>query len=35
MRLESFDHIHVYSKKPKEAAKFYVDFLGGEELYSK
>ena len=35
MRLESFDHIHIYSKDPKEAAKFYMKFFDGEELYRK
>jgi len=35
MKIESFDHIHIYSKNPAEAAKFYVQFLGGEKLYQK
>ena len=35
MKIESFDHIHIYSKDPEEAARFYVQFFGGEELYKK
>jgi len=35
MKIESFDHIHIYSKDPKEAAKFYVQFFNGERLYQK
>lgn len=35
MKIESFDHIHIYSKNPVEAARFYVQFLGGEKLYKK
>lgn len=35
MKIESFDHIHIYSKDPEEAAKFYVQFLGGKKLYQK
>lgn len=33
MKIESFDHIHIYSKKPEEAAKFYIQFFGSEKLY--
>ena len=35
MKIESFDHIHIYSKEPEEAAKFYTQLFGGEKLYSK
>ena len=35
MKIESFDHIHIYSKEPEEAAKFYMQFFGGEALYKK
>ncbi len=35
MKIESFDHIHIYSKEPEKAAKFYMQFFGGEELYKK
>ena len=35
MKIESFDHIHIYSKDVEEAAKFYVKFLDGEKLYQK
>ena len=35
MKIVSFDHIHIYSKDPEEAAKYYVKFLGGEKLYQK
>ncbi len=35
MKIESFDHIHIYSKEPEEAAKFYMQFFGSEKLYQK
>ncbi|MBG7609354.1 MAG: VOC family protein [Anaerolineae bacterium] len=35
MKIESFDHIHIYSKDPEEAAKFYMRFFGSEKLYQK
>jgi len=35
MKIESFDHIHIYSKEPEEAAKFYIQFFGSERLYQK
>jgi lactoylglutathione lyase len=35
MKIESFDHIHIYSIDTAEAAKFYVQFFGGEEVYRK
>jgi len=35
MKIESFDHIHIYSKEPEEAAKFYIQFFGSEKLYQK
>ena len=35
MKIESFDHIHIYSKDPEDAVKFYTQFFGGEELYKK
>lgn len=33
MKIEAFDHIHIYSKEPGEAAKFYMQFFGSEKLY--
>ena len=35
MKIESFDHIHIYSKEPEKVAKFYMQFFDGEELYRK
>jgi len=35
MKIESFDHIHIYSKEPEESAKFYIQFFGSERLYQK
>jgi len=35
MKIESFDHIHIYSKEPEEAAKFYIQFFDSEKLYQK
>jgi len=35
MKIESFDHIHIYSNEPEEATKFYVRFFGSEQLYKK
>jgi lactoylglutathione lyase len=35
MKIESFDHVHIYSKDPEEAAKFYMQFFGSEKLYQK
>ena len=35
MKIESFDHIHIYSKEPEEAAKFYMETFGGGKLYQK
>jgi len=35
MKIESFDHIHIYSKDPEEASKFYKQFLNGKEIYRK
>lgn len=35
MKIEAFDHIHIYSKEPGEAAKFYMQFFGSEKLYQK
>jgi catechol 2,3-dioxygenase-like lactoylglutathione lyase family enzyme len=35
MKIESFDHIHIYSKEPEEAAKFYMQCFGSEKLYQK
>lgn len=35
MKIESFDHIHIYSNEPEEAAKFYKHYFDGKELYSK
>jgi lactoylglutathione lyase len=35
MKIESFDHIHIYSKEPEKSANFYMLFFGGEELYRK
>jgi len=35
MKIESFDHIHIYSKDPEEAANFYIKFFSGEKLYQK
>ncbi len=35
MKIESFDHVHIYSRKPEEAAKFYIQFFGSEKLYQK
>ena len=33
MKIESFDHVHIYSKEPEEAAKFYIQFFDSEKLY--
>ncbi len=35
MKIESFDHIHIYSKEPVEAVNFYKQFFGSEEVYRK
>jgi len=35
MKIESFDHIHIYSKDPGEAANYYIEFFSGEKLYQK
>lgn len=35
MKIESFDHIHIYSKTPEESAKFYIKNLGAKEIYQK
>jgi catechol 2,3-dioxygenase-like lactoylglutathione lyase family enzyme len=35
MQIESFDHIHIYCKKPEESAKFYMQFFGGEKIFQK
>ena len=35
MNIESFDHIHIYSIDTAAAAKFYMQFFGGEEVYRK
>jgi catechol 2,3-dioxygenase-like lactoylglutathione lyase family enzyme len=35
MKIESFDHVHIYSREPEEAAKFYIKFFGGEIMYKK
>jgi len=35
MKIESFDHIHIYSKQPEEAANFYSHYFECEELYRK
>jgi len=35
MKIESFDHVHIYSRNPEEAAKFYKQFFESEELYQK
>ena len=35
MRIVLFDHIHIYSKDPEEAAKYYEQFFGGKKLYQK
>ena len=35
MKVESFDHIHIYSSEPEEAAEFYMQFFGSEKLYQK
>ena len=35
MKIESFDHVHIYSREPEEAAKFYMSFFGSEKLYQK
>lgn len=35
MKIESFDHVHIYSEEPEEAAKFYMRCFGSEKLYQK
>ena len=35
MKIESFDHIHIYSKESEKTATFYIRFFCGEELYRK
>ena len=35
MKIESFDHIHIYSKNPEESAKFYIKHFCAEEVYRK
>jgi len=35
MKIESFDHIHIYSKDPEGAAKYYIQFFNGKKLYQK
>jgi len=35
MKIESFDHIHIYSKEPEEATKFYIQHFSAEKLYKK
>ena len=35
MKIESFDHIHIYSKDPEEASKFYKQHFKGKEIYRK
>lgn len=35
MKIEAFDHIHIYSKNPQESADFYVNNFQAEEVYKK
>jgi len=35
MKIESFDHIHIYSREPEEASKFYIKYFSGEKVYQK
>ncbi|MBT3321490.1 MAG: hypothetical protein HN392_04310, partial [Anaerolineae bacterium] len=35
MKVEAFDHIHIYSKNPEEASKFYLQYFDAEKLYQK
>ena len=35
MKIEAFDHIHIYSKEPEVAAKFYIQTFSGEKVYQK
>jgi len=35
MKIESFDHVHIYSENPAEAAEFYIQNFAAEEVYRK
>jgi len=35
MKIESFDHIHIYSKDPEGAAKYYIQFFNGKNYTKK
>ena len=35
MKIEAFDHIHIYSVEPEKAAKFYKKHFDCKELYTK